>query len=119
MQAEANIILQFPATRYGGYITLPGFSNGNVKVDNVDISYMERPASSEDEPTVVFVHGFTSQKLCWMPVIKFLPSSWRIVAIDLPGHGQSGLSESWNCSADGVVSLLHKVCAHITLTCIL
>lgn len=88
---------------------MPGFSNQPVQVDGVNIYYLDRPATSPDQPTLVFVHGFTSQKLCWVPLIRYIPTSWRIVAVDLPGHGESGIGENWNCSANGISSLLFEV----------
>ena len=82
-----------------------------MEVDGIQISYLDRPGSlnTPDTPTVVFVHGFTSQKLGWVPLIRFLPASWRIIAIDLPGHGESGVADDWDCSVKKIGSLLHKV----------
>lgn len=82
-----------------------------MEVDGIQISYLDRPGSpnTPDTPTVVFVHGFTSQKLGWVPLIRFLPTSWRIIAIDLPGHGESGVADDWDCSVKNIGSLLHKV----------
>lgn len=88
---------------------MPGFLNRSVKIDGINVHYVDRAPATPDQPTVVFVHGFTSQKLGWIPLIRFLPNSWRIVALDLPGHGESGISEDWNCSATGISSLLYRV----------
>ena len=80
-----------------------------MQIDNVSMSYIERPATKDGEPTLVFIHGFTSQKLGWSPVFWYLPKSWRIIAVDLPGHGHSGFSDNFNYSINGIVSMLHKV----------
>lgn len=97
--------------RYGGYLVAPGFTSQTVEVDGIKMAYLDRPGSAgtPNPPTVVFVHGFTAQKLGWIPLIRHLPTSWRIIAIDLPGHGESGVSDDWNCSVKEIGSLLHKV----------
>lgn len=43
-------------------------------------------------PTVLFVHGLDSDADVWTPVIDLLPDH-RCVAIDLPGHGRSPVSD--------------------------
>ena len=45
-----------------------------------------------DGPIWIFVHGFTSQALDWEPLItKLTDDCSKIVAMDLPGHGLTGL----------------------------
>jgi 2-succinyl-6-hydroxy-2,4-cyclohexadiene-1-carboxylate synthase len=39
---------------------------------------------------VVLVHGFTQTQASWEPVAARLRSRWRLVRVDLPGHGGSG-----------------------------
>jgi 2-succinyl-6-hydroxy-2,4-cyclohexadiene-1-carboxylate synthase len=38
---------------------------------------------------VVLVHGFTQTQASWEPVAARLRSRWRLVRVDLPGHGGS------------------------------
>lgn len=38
---------------------------------------------------VVFLHGFLGSAAIWAPVIADLSRSYRVIAIDLPGHGKS------------------------------
>jgi 2-succinyl-6-hydroxy-2,4-cyclohexadiene-1-carboxylate synthase len=38
---------------------------------------------------VVLVHGFTQTQAAWEPVAARLRSRWRLVRVDLPGHGGS------------------------------
>jgi pimeloyl-ACP methyl ester carboxylesterase len=42
--------------------------------------------------TVVMLHGFTSHGHCWDFLADSLCEKYRIVAFDLPGHGDSGWS---------------------------
>ena len=74
------------------------------------LSYIERPGKSSSAPVVVFVHGFTSNKLSWFVFFKLLPKTWRLIALDLPGHGLSEFNENVDYSAPGMDKILHKVC---------
>ena len=75
----------------------------------MNISYMERPAKDDNQPTLVFVHGITAQKLGWIPLLRQLPSSWRIIALDLPGHGESDFSEDLIYNQHTLVDIMHEV----------
>ena len=46
--------------------------------------------------TVVLLHGFTGSTKTWHKVVELLPTSVRIVAVDLMGHGQSAAPEDVN-----------------------
>ena len=117
------IIIKKICNRFGGYIALPGFVVGNVKVNGIHISYIDRNPSSKKQnstdscPSVVFIHGLTSQKLSWAPVVRSLPKTWRIVAIDLPGHGKSGFNMEHNYNVVNMGELLHEVSHYNALQC--
>lgn len=38
---------------------------------------------------VVLLHGLGANKLSWLPLLGPLAESYRVVAVDLPGHGES------------------------------
>lgn len=40
-------------------------------------------------PTVLFIHGFGAQKSSWIPYAKKLASKYKVIALDLPGHGNT------------------------------
>ena len=40
-------------------------------------------------PLVVLVHGYTGSKENWLPIIRKLAENHRVVAVDLPGWGES------------------------------
>jgi pimeloyl-ACP methyl ester carboxylesterase len=44
----------------------------------------------ENDPTLVFVHGFACEIQDWQPLIVALGGRYRCVTLDLPGHGRSG-----------------------------
>jgi len=41
------------------------------------------------EPPMLLVHGWTSDRLCFAPQMRYFSSAHRVVAVDLRGHGES------------------------------
>ncbi|UJR17638.1 hypothetical protein I4U23_004534 [Adineta vaga] len=57
-------------------------------------SYSEKGNRIDRQPTVVFVHGLSSNKETWLSIIKNIPENYHCIAIDLPAHGETvGLNE--------------------------
>lgn len=40
--------------------------------------------------TVIFLHGHLENRHMWQPVLTQIPSTFRVLTLDLPGHGDSG-----------------------------
>ncbi|MCS6821238.1 MAG: alpha/beta hydrolase [Microscillaceae bacterium] len=57
-----------------------------VRIAYIDTSLPEDPSQ---KPTIIWVHGITSQALIWEKNIIVLREFCRCVALDLPGHGSS------------------------------
>jgi sigma-B regulation protein RsbQ len=55
--------------------------------DGLPIDYIDAGAG---EVTLFFVHGSSIDKLYWQEQITHFKEHYRVIAIDLPGHGQSG-----------------------------
>ncbi|HEY9162835.1 MAG TPA: alpha/beta hydrolase [Desulfomonilia bacterium] len=60
-----------------------------VSKDGVPISYEIYGAG---EPTLVFVHGWSCDSRYWRAQLPYFSKKYRVVVIDLAGHGNSGLS---------------------------
>ena len=56
--------------------------------DNVDIHYSD---DGQGETALVFVHGWMCDSGYWQDQIDYFKSKYRVVALDLAGHGQSNL----------------------------
>lgn len=55
-------------------------------------SYETEPTQSNQPAiTLLFIHGMESSKETWRPVIDKLQETYRIIAIDLRGHGETPL----------------------------
>jgi non-heme chloroperoxidase len=65
------------------------------------------------DTTLVLLHGLSDSWYSWSPIIPLLPSNWRVVALDLRGHGlSSGHGVSTNTRASfGVDTLAADVLA--------
>ncbi|KXH86907.1 2-succinyl-6-hydroxy-2,4-cyclohexadiene-1-carboxylate synthase [Sporosarcina sp. HYO08] len=47
----------------------------------------------EHLPAIVFLHGFTGSTATWRDVMRRLHGKYRMIAIDLTGHGQTSVPE--------------------------
>jgi len=57
-------------------------------------------ASSGTGPTLVFVHGWTCDSSSWAAQVAEFSKRYRVVTLDLPGHGQSGSPKDAKFSMD-------------------
>ncbi len=88
-------------------------SSHRVVIDGAPIRYVERPGTSGT--TLVFVHGRCMSSRLWerqfaSPAL----ARYRLLAFDLPGHGQSGSAASYGLS-DYAQTVLRFI-EHLRLT---
>ncbi|MEE9186521.1 MAG: alpha/beta hydrolase [Bacteroidota bacterium] len=80
-----------------------------VSTDGIRISYQVQGGG---EPALVFVHCWSCDRSYWNEQLNHLARRHKVVAIDLAGHGESGLGrESWTMAAFGgdVVAVVEKL----------
>lgn len=58
-----------------------------ASVDGIPIHSTVRGSGPK---TVVFVHGWTCDESSWANQVPFFKKNYRVIALDLPGHGKSG-----------------------------
>lgn len=63
-------------------------TRSTYRVDDHDIVVFSRHTDSA-EPCIVMIHGFTARAAHWFRMAKALPAERCIIAMDLPGFGQS------------------------------
>jgi pimeloyl-ACP methyl ester carboxylesterase len=67
--------------------------------DGVPIRYAVRGTGG---PALVFVHGWACDRTYWDAQLRHFAPRHRVIAIDLPGHGESGTArEEWTVEAFG------------------
>ena len=52
-------------------------------------------------PTIVFVHGLGASRNDWLPTARKLLGRYRVVLVDLPGHGDSPLPDPFSFATVG------------------
>ena len=89
-----------PMSKRAGQTDKPGVEFGTaVSADGVQIRYEFR---GKGEPTLIFVHGWSCDRSYWREQLPYFAKKHRVVAIDLAGHGESGLNrKAWTLDAFG------------------
>ncbi len=78
--------------------------------ETVDLRYFEWGKRSD--PTILLLHATSFHARCWDRVIGALPGGLRVIAPDLPGHGQSGWHgglADWRAAAAEVTTLVRRL----------
>jgi len=96
-------------------LTSPYFSSSDtlVTLDGVELRY--RDEGSKDAQTIVMVHGFTSSLETWDAIANILKTDYRIIRLDLPGHGLSGSDPSGDYSNRRTIDLLNLLLTQLNL----
>lgn len=91
LAVAAGVLYFVPATLLASVRTvergLAGLSEHSVQVDNLEIAYLE--GGSEKNPTLLLIHGFGADKDNWLRFARPLTERYHVVALDLPGFGDS------------------------------
>lgn len=88
--------------RHGQYAVPAGFTSGFVDAAGTRLHYVSGGSGSP----IVFVHGFGSTWKMWEPAMREFAPRHRVIAIDMPGLGQSGPSSRGYTSEDVSAVLL-------------
>lgn len=57
-----------------------------IEVDGQQVAYLDREGEGE---TIVLLHGLTAEKNNWLDFVRYIPEDYRVLVIDLPGHGDN------------------------------
>jgi pimeloyl-ACP methyl ester carboxylesterase len=84
----------------GGSVLAGGSEIGRVKsFDGIEIAYMARGAG---EVALVFIHGGFADKSFWKNQVELFAKKYRVIALDLGGHGESGKNRTkWGLGSFG------------------
>lgn len=66
---------------------MAGLEEKQVQVGEVNIHYYE--GGPQDAQTVLLIHGFAADKDNWLLFSRALKPNYHVIALDLPGFGQS------------------------------
>src|SRR6476646_3151420 len=89
-------------TKYGGspsqFLTLPGGTRAHV-----------RDRGPRDAPALVLIHGSNASLYTWEPWVKRLTDRFRVVTLDLPGHGLTGAVPNRDYTQEAMVKFIGEV----------
>ncbi|MDX1959712.1 MAG: alpha/beta hydrolase [Leptospiraceae bacterium] len=83
-----------------------GLTIKKIFVPPFNYKYLE--GGNDKKETLVFVHGFAAEKDHWTRLGKFFTDKYRVIALDLPGHGENDRIQEENYSVTNQVKNLHK-----------
>src|SRR5215468_415284 len=80
------------------FLTLPGGTRVHV-----------RDRGPRDALALVLIHGSNASLYTWEPWAKRLSDRFRVITLDLPGHGLTGSVPNRDYSQEGMVKLIDEV----------
>ncbi|HPE45547.1 MAG TPA: alpha/beta fold hydrolase, partial [Deltaproteobacteria bacterium] len=80
---------------------ISGLHEASITVQGRKTAYLERPGNGE---TIVLLHGFGADKDNWVRFVRHLPEEYRVIAFDLPGHGDSVRDEGKTYTIDYITA---------------
>ncbi len=75
-----------------------------------------RDQGRRDGPVLVMVHGFSASLEAWEPWVTRLSADYRIITLDLPGHGLTEAPASYRPSIDGYADLADALAGRLGVT---
>jgi len=85
-----------------------------IAVNEIKFAFLESTPGSEC-PTLIMVHGFAASKENWIRLAGHLTDSFHVIAIDLPGHGESTKDPALSYDIDDQVGYLKTILTHLGL----
>ncbi len=63
--------------------------------------------------TLILVHGFAASVHAWRPWVERLKTDYRLIAIDLPGHGLTETPPGYQATLEGNAALVDALATHL------
>ncbi len=102
------LYLAFPGLLYESVVILGrksvGVAEKSVEAADHTISYIEGGKGE----SILLVHGFSAEKDQWLRFARYFIPTYHVVAVDLPGFGQSSKKESVRYTIAAQVSMLNE-----------
>jgi len=80
----------------------------HLALNGKSIALLESPADPT-KPNIVLIHGFGANKENWVRFAAHLTENYHVVAIDLPGHGESSKDLDLRYDIDDQVGYVHEI----------
>src|SRR4051812_20463387 len=80
-----------------GVLAFPSSAAQAATIDGVKL---HSSSAGPGRKTIILVHGWTCDDTSWAEQVPALAKTFRVVTLDLPGHGRSGLPRDGQFSMD-------------------
>ncbi len=81
-----------------------------VPVEGGTCAFADSGPVSHDGPPLMFLHGFLGNSGGWSDVVAALEGGYRVLCLDLPGHGRTDVGEEVSrYGADAIVAAIESV----------
>lgn len=84
-----------------------------LNIDGLKVRY--KVEGTSDKPTLVLLHGFTSSLESWDSFVTELEGNYRIIRLDLPGHGLTGPDPKHRYGHENFVNAVHGLVKELNL----
>lgn len=81
-----------------------------ARINGVELAYGDRGTGTP----VVFIHGFPLNRRMWEPQVEALSDRFRIITVDLRGHGESE-APLWHYSIDQFADDVNGLLDHLSV----
>ncbi|MGB3320938.1 MAG: alpha/beta hydrolase [Sphingopyxis granuli] len=109
------LALRTPDTDRDAMIARYGGADAQFAVGPAGQRIHYRDQGKRDAEALVLLHGSNSSLQTWEPLVRRLGDRYRIVTLDLPGHGLTGGTPDKDYSADGMIAAVDVVAARLDL----
>ncbi len=78
---------------------------------DVRIHYLDE--GRRDGPAIILVHGFAASLYAWRPWVERLKGDYRLISLDLPGHGLTMTPKGYRASVDRNADIVDKLATRL------
>lgn len=86
--------------------TWAGLESKNISAEGINFAYSE--GGPKTAPTVLLVHGFSGSRDNWNRVARKLTKKYHVIAVDLPGHGDTKAPADYDYTMANLSDSLRK-----------
>ena len=113
--AALFLFVRTPDTNRDAMIAKYGMPNATFAAGPAGQRIHYRDQGNRDGPVIVLLHGSNASLHTWEPLVKRLGDTYRVVTLDLPGHGLTGGTPDKDYGANGMMAAVDVVAARLEL----
>lgn len=90
-------------------------SNLEIKTTQIKgspVTYLERQGQGD---TIVLLHGITSNKDFWLGFVRYIPNEYRVLCLDMIGHGDFPQDTLKNYSSEQLMQGVSDIIDHLQI----